>query len=130
MKTNIFPLLISMAFALFCSCTSTRNWHGNDVPGNNTATFDNFNGKTKFKLQQDGHGAFYFKYNIVVEKGSINLALRSPGATVFMKTITTNASDSILIGNPGNEQYTVYIQGEQAKGNFTITYGPAPGSGK
>jgi len=105
------------------ACNTSKNWSGSDLPGNNSASFNDLKGTQKFKLLLARKGPFFIKYRVIVQKGQLTLTVKSPAATIFQKQITSEAADSVAVPLALSETYYVIIKGENASGNFNIAYG-------
>jgi hypothetical protein len=115
-------LYLIIFLSCLTACASSRNWTGDDLPGNNSASFQELNGDMDFKLKLKEDAPFYFKYTVNVEKGSLRLLLKSKKGTIHDKNITGSATDSIFVNEHSGGPYRMTLSGANASGKYVINY--------
>ena len=115
-------ILTLFLIMLMCACGVSRNFNGNDNPGNKSATFDVFNGKQDYTIALPEKKPFWLKYRVNLKSGTIHLKISSATTTIADKEITGTVSDSLPINNNGDE-YKISFSGRHASGSYDVSYG-------
>lgn len=123
-KYIVFLVVCSLVFG---ACSASREWKSNDTPRGATASFALFNGRAEYAVSGSTNSRFYVKIAVGLEKGSLQVILRSASGVVKDTTVSSVWVDSVVIDNPGREAYRVKLRGHQAAGHFEISSGEAGG---
>jgi len=114
-------ILTQFLIIFLCACSVSRNFRGNDNPGNKSATFDEFNGKQAYTFSLPDKKPFWLKYSVNLKSGTIHLKINSATTKIADKEITSTASDSLMVNNNEGE-YKISFNGKHASGSYEVSY--------
>lgn len=116
-------IIICLIISSIVSCSSSKNWVGNDTPGNNTASFTGYSGKRSFPLLVDAAGPLSIKYIATINEGELLFIIRSSSGIIVNKKISSAITDSVTVNSSPGQQYRIIIKGKKASGSFAVSYG-------
>ena len=85
------------------------------------AKFDELNGKQAFTLLVPDNDT-YLKYYLKVNSGKLETSIKSPKEMILNKESIDMVTDSIHVVNQKGSKYKIYLNGDQASGEFDIRF--------
>lgn len=130
MKITLILLLGTILSAMVSSCDfskakigEVRLMYGSNEDGRIAYEIEAFTGIENGSLEAEPGQAISFKYQAILEKGSLVIEWQDPsGDVVWQRDLSMSelGDERIVVDKPG--KYTIFIQGKGAGGNFDVSW--------
>lgn len=126
LRVMMLCLVVILTNLVIAGCRSSSiriGWLEHDASNRKQASYRKFTGKERINFQASAGETLHLSWDASVEKGSLTFRLLDPQKdSLWVESYLEDSQGSVTLPLPQKGLYTLWIQGEETRGSFDLTW--------